>query len=93
MNLFLSIIGNDSNTPYIPSDAELPNEYVEPIWPLIVDWLFILLLGFIFFEIGNVIWRKWKRKPLKKHVWILLIAFILFVLARIILATPPHIDF
>ena len=43
-------------------------------------WLVVLLMPFMLFEIGYIIWRKREKKSIKRHLWILFITFIVFVL-------------
>ena len=87
MSIFLTIIGDEATT--IPSGIIAGPPFWISILRVATDWLFILLLLVMLFEIGNIIWRTWKKKPTKKHLWILLIAFIALILIRLPLLLYP----
>ncbi|MCH7605226.1 hypothetical protein IID24_04545 [Patescibacteria group bacterium] len=57
---------------------------VLPLWAYLIQdvigWLTSILLIVVVFEIGNITFRKIKRKPIKKHLKILFIASIVFIL-------------
>ena len=58
----------------------------------VFDWLYLLSLVVFAFEIGNIVFRKMKRKPIKWHLWILLVAFLIIVFWYWIGSSPFHGD-